>query len=247
MTIQTKTKSSELMSRLVALHESNEINEFILKSIENEAIRLKKTDAHSAYMIFGIIAAMEGDSQRCHREFSRSIALNDDEFVQLNYVTSLLRLGQITLAYSKLLPLLSQSKGDVALYRLAATLSTLVGHPEKTIEFSEILQKFQAENDQDTHDVIKNARNILSLNLPEHYFETIMSVAGKVCAEVKAQIKGMQYIYDLPEGGGILWLQTNKESEQVVDMNIRYCDILAENELDPLASKVVTVLFRAAV
>ena len=168
MNIQPEQKVGQLIDRLSRLDEDAD-NTFPLKSIENEAKALLNTDAHDAYMVFGIIAADRGDIEQCKANFSKSIKLSDNSIVRSNFAYSLMRLRCVSSAYKQTLQAIEMSPDDIPSYRHAINIALIAGYPEKAIELNEILMKLNAETNDTIDFSISNSKKIISLNLTDGY------------------------------------------------------------------------------
>ncbi|WP_297504888.1 hypothetical protein [Ferrovum sp.] len=88
-----KTKADELVDRAISLAEGAEPSEFALAAIKRDALQERGNSPTKAYMVLGMVAAMEWDTESLHEHHKKAIQFSNASWARLNYAASLVRVG----------------------------------------------------------------------------------------------------------------------------------------------------------
>ena len=118
------TKAAELIKRLTAAGNAEELDEWGIRRLTRDAHALMDSDAVAAHTILGGIAALKGDADdvRKHYDIALQLPTSSNE-TTANYAASLSKAGEMTEAFQTILRAHEGSPDDLKVLDAAISLS----------------------------------------------------------------------------------------------------------------------------
>ena len=122
------SKVAELVERLAAIADADQINEVSLAKIRSEAMHMMHSDAASAHTVLGCIAGLRGDAKGAREHHRIAVQLRADVLARYNYAVTLSLLEENEEALRVSMEALAQAPGSLALLDQAIKLAMASGH-----------------------------------------------------------------------------------------------------------------------
>lgn len=216
-----KLKYDDLIDRLNDIVRDGSANDFELRRIESEVFSLAKTDAHSSFILRGILACFRNDIEGARRFHKKSLLLRDDAMTKLQYASSLCNLGQFLEAIKIFEGIYKTEKDNLTLIEhfIDATISSFKYRRALSLlnDWKKLKPNEQHRDDQ----LVRNVVNLMDeLHITDEDVMYVQTAYSSVVEE-GCKIRGRKIM--IREEEGFKWLDVEYLVPTTVD------DILEKN------------------
>ncbi|WGZ92181.1 MAG: hypothetical protein QJT80_06780 [Candidatus Thiocaldithrix dubininis] len=222
-------------------------NEFQLRAIERDAKALKQFDLAGAYLIFGILAAIQGDLKAAILNHEHNLSLANTFENRFNYLTSLERLGQLNKALEQVDLLLFTPRPEVLMTGMQ--LSIRAAQPNRAKAYYYKLLKLLpelADDKQIETDLSNTLQLFRATGLSDMELSELNTIAQTVIADFGATVSYTSTLMNQWEAPYFVTTEFKVQGADPVDMLFELAERLAEKNPPALQKGGYHVTFSAA-
>ena len=204
-------------------------NEFQLRAIERDAKALKQFDLAGAYLIFGILAAIQGDLKAAILNHEHNLSLANTFENRFNYLTSLERLGQLNKALEQADLLLISPTAEVLTKGIQ--LAIRAAQPNRAKAYYQKLLKLLPELSEDKQtetDLTNTLQLFRETGLSDTELSEINTMAQTVIADFGATVNYTFTFMNQWESPYFVTTEFKVQGADPVDMLFELAERLAE-------------------